>query len=202
MQRSHISVIYQVGFPITPFQEFSDTLRREKVDISLHEQPRPGPMAGLEWLLPTISVAFIARSYLDGFLKEAGKDHYTLLKAALARMTQRTMETPKIEPTLISTKGKVKEGNPYSMGFSLLAEAPDGRTIKLLLQKNDGSVDYKMATDAFLDFMADFDNVGSLILPAPDVGLDGRPRTKTVTVAFNHETAAIEWINPVPQKDL
>jgi hypothetical protein len=50
----------------------------------------------VEWFIPTAIVFFVAKSYFDGFLKEAGKDHYQLLKSKLSKTAAKTMGNPPI----------------------------------------------------------------------------------------------------------
>jgi hypothetical protein len=47
------------------------------------ETREPQTYASLEWFIPTALVVYIAKSYFDGFLREAGKNNYRSLKNAL-----------------------------------------------------------------------------------------------------------------------
>ena len=46
--------------------------------------------AGVEWLVPTAIVVFIAQKYIGTLLQEAAKDHYPKVKAALLRLIKKT----------------------------------------------------------------------------------------------------------------
>jgi len=193
--RPPLALLYQTGVPAAPFCEFADSLRANSINVHLEERPPLGPLAGVVWTMLTGAAVFIASSYFGGILKEIGKDHYELLKRALAKVTQKTMETERIEPVLIGTGGKLSQTDPFSMAFSVWAETPGGRTIKLLIPKKTGEVDYTAVTNAFLDFIARCYDEGEGVLA--ETGFDiTRRGGSPVTVAYNPETGKIEWANP------
>lgn len=137
---------------------------------------------------------FIAKSYFDGFLKEAGKDHYLVLKSKLSSLTNDVMSKPRIEPVIIGTPGKVSSNNPYSLAFSVYAEANDGNKFKLLLPKPYDTDDYTEIIYKFLEFLGDFHS-GIKVLE--NIGFDEviRPPGGMVFVHMNPETKQIEWLD-------
>ncbi|MGF6275790.1 hypothetical protein ABIB38_004196 [Massilia sp. UYP11] len=146
------------------------------------------------WTMMTMGAVFIASNYFGGILKELGKDHYLVLKEALAKLTQKTMEMPRIEPTLLGTPGKTGENDPFSMGFSIWAELPNDRSAKLLIPKVAERDDYAKLTDAFLDFVKRCHERGEGVLV--EIGFDPSRRSNPITVAYNKTTGAIEYANP------
>lgn len=189
-----IMVWYEAGIPTAPFQDFSDALSNDELFVQLEERPSSGPLAGIMWMMMTQAAVFFAASYFGGMLKELGKDHYEILKKSLARLTDETMNLPKIEPTLIGTSGKLQEGDPISMAFSVWAQLPNSRATKLLIPKNTGKVDYSSATDAFLDFVADCHERGELALF--EAGYDISKKGNPITVVYDVGTRKIQWANP------
>ncbi len=59
------------------------------LDLVVESRPSNGPLAGLEWLIPTGVILFLAQGYFNGFLNEMGKDHYEVLKAGLKALRRR-----------------------------------------------------------------------------------------------------------------
>ena len=66
----HVNII-----PSAEFEEFRRVTSVPGVDVQIVELDPPGPMAGVEWLMPTLVIGFVASSYFGGFFQEAGKDH-------------------------------------------------------------------------------------------------------------------------------
>ncbi|TDY35350.1 hypothetical protein [Janthinobacterium sp. 75] len=193
-----LAIIYASGFPNASFHQFADALKDETLTVHLEEREPPGPMAGLMWTMLTASALFIASSYFGGMLKELGKDHYEVLKRELAKLTKSTMDEPRIEPVLFGTAGKLDNGDPISMGFSIWAQLPNGYTLKLLIPKKTENVDYAAGTDAFLDFVLRCHEEGDNILS--DAGLDTSSRQiNPITLMYNAEIGRIEWANPIPK---
>lgn len=189
--------MYEAGFPVGLFQEFSDALNNETFTVHLHEREPMGPMAGVMWMMLTTAAVFIGSNYFGGIFKEVGKDHYELLKKALANLTEKTMEIPRIEPVLIGTSGKVGKNDPFSMAFSVYANLPDGRTVKLLMPKRNDNVDYAETTNAFLNFMARCYSEGESVLAEAE--FDFLRGDNPITVAYNPDTAKIMWMDPRPK---
>lgn len=192
--RPQLAVTYPPDVPIAPFQNFATALNCDKYSVHLEERSFGGPYAGIMWTMVTGVAVFFASSYIGGMLKEHGKDHYELLKKSLAKLTDETMSLDRIEPVLVGTSGKLKEGDPISMAFSVWAQIPDGHTVKLLIPKNTGEMDYAPATDAFLDFIRQCHEKGETTLV--EAGVDILRRPNPITVVYNSDSRSIEWANP------
>lgn len=192
--RPQLAVIYPPHASITPFRNFQNALNCNKYSVHLEARPLGGPFAGVMWTMVTGVAVFFASSYIGGILKELGKDHYELLKESLAKLTIDTMSHERIEPVLVGTSGKLKEGDPISMAFSVWAQVPSGQTVKLLVPKNNGQVDYASATSAFLDFMQECHEKGEVALIGAGVDISRRPNP--ITVIYNPESRNIEWADP------
>ena len=189
-----LAVVYQSGMPTDSFEEFANFLTGNSLRVHVEARDHQGPYAGIMWTMMTMGAVFIASNYFGGILKELGKDHYLVLKEALAKLTQKTMEMPRIEPTLLGTPGKTGENDPFSMGFSIWAELPNNRSAKLLIPKVAERDDYAKLTDAFLDFVKRCHERGEGVLV--EIGFDPSRRSNPITVAYNKTTGAIEYANP------
>ncbi len=133
MDMPHIGISYEKNIPEYIFSEFLDAVSNEKLLIQVKSREQGGSYAGIEWLLPTVVIAYISKSYFDAFLKEMGKDHYLLLKKGLASLRERLVGEKAPKVTIISTPGKTNKDNKYSFVFSIIAEAEQGQRFKLLI---------------------------------------------------------------------
>ena len=194
MKSPDIAIVYEETLSSDLFDNFGNSLKEENLNIVVEARPISGPYAGLEWFLPTAIMVYIGKSYFDGFLKEAGKDHYNKLKESLSGLTQKTMSIPRIEPIIIvSSEGKIRKNNPYSLAFSVYAEANDGNRFKLLLPKPNKSIDYTEIIYKFLDFLNDFHN-GVKVLE--EIGVEEKKYMgKLILVHMNPESRKIEWLD-------
>jgi hypothetical protein len=88
------------------FAEFGRELAADGLDVRVESEPDPGPFMGIEWLLPTAIFVFLGKSYFDGFLKEAGKDHYQILKNALKKVSSKFFGKDAPKGRIVSSAGK------------------------------------------------------------------------------------------------
>lgn len=194
IKKPNIAIAYNEKLPVEPFREFEDAISGGGVQVFSEEQPDSGPYACPEWFVLPLAAVFIAKSYFDGFLKEAGKEHYHSLKAGLSRLTNNVMGNPRIEPVILGSPGKVSSTNPYTVALSIYAEANDGNRFKLLLPKPSKSENYTEIIYKFLEFLNDFHS-GVKVLG--DIGFDDsvRPPGGHIFVHLNKETKQIEWLD-------
>jgi hypothetical protein len=189
-----IAISYVEGIPSEFFDDFVLTIKQENLDVIVFSRPESGAYAALEWFLPTMIAAYISKSYFDGFLKEMGKDHYQTFKNSLASLTNKTMSHPRIEPLVFGSEGKVKKDNPYSLAFSIYAEANDGKKFKLLIPKPNALNDYTDVIYSFLEFLSDYHGG---IKQLNDIGFNDaqRPPSDLILVHMNLENKKIEWVD-------
>ncbi len=194
MNSPDIALVYNKNLSSKLFEEFEKTIRNEKLSIRIEEKENDEPYACTEWFILTSAAIFIAASYFSGFLKEAGKDHYIKMKSGLSGLTNEIMSKPKIEPVILGTKGKINSNNPYTLAFSIYAEANDGNNFKLLLPKPNDIEDYTEIIYAFLEFL---NNFHSGISNLGNIGFDYdiTPPGKLIFVHMNLETKEIEWLD-------
>ena len=84
-----IAVTYNEHCSSDPFQEFADVVRVESLRLVVCPIPDSSANACIEWfMIPLAGAVFFAKSYFDGFLKEAGREHYQGLKKSLAHHPQ------------------------------------------------------------------------------------------------------------------
>ena len=189
-----IALFYDEDISSDLFDGFERLLHDENISVRIESKPKEGPFACAEWFVPTVVAIFIGKSYFDGFLKEAGKDHYSLLKTKISGLANKVMTRPKIEPIILGTQGKLLSHNPYSLAFSIYAEANDGNRFKLLVPKPPNSADYTKIVCKFLDFLEDY-HAGLKSLEDIGYEIGTKPIAGHIFLHLNPETEEIEWVD-------
>ena len=190
-----IAVIMSETLPDAFVADLLPELEAPGLSLEVGRVPLAGPQATLVWLAPTALIVFIAKSYFDGFLKEAGKDHYQRLIAALGELGRRAKAVP---VTLIGTPGKAPADQPYSLLFAIYFDGGQQRVFKFLVPNDGDEAAAEAAMAAFAAFLKAYyedtlpPDHAALIHGAPAFG-------RTTLVAFNPATARIEPIHPVTQ---
>ncbi len=134
----HIGISYQEGVPPSIIDKFIDNI--SVGDISLTVEKRPiTPYAAMEWVVPSVIFAYLSKSYFDAFLKEAGKDHYILLKNSLAALFKVIL-------------GKKPEDRPRvrSLLFSILSQSHEGVPLKFIFPEGVSHEKYEIILSELL----------------------------------------------------
>jgi hypothetical protein len=195
-----IVVSYSDIIPDELMQPFTDAVTTPAVAVSVHRRESL-IFAGVEWLLPTAAFLYVAKSYFDAMLKEAGKEHYHILKAKLPLLWEKFFSRQRaIHVTaVVSGAAKVEATPTFSRAMSLMAEGPDGLVIKLLL--HDGAAPHELdaAVDRFFAFLADYhrgvvaERIAQELRSIP-------PSGRQVLVARDPETGDLSVVDPRPPK--
>jgi hypothetical protein len=159
MPSAHFELLvrYPKTLPDDDLREFVDVVAREHISLKV-DREGGGAQAGVEWLLPTtvaVIFAFASKAYLDGFMKEAGKDHYQALKKAIGRLGTRFTKAP----TILAASGskKLAPHDRYSPVFSLMVRGQSG-LIKLLVPNRASQEELETAAFAFLKLIEALDS--------------------------------------------
>src|SRR5207249_3716927 len=180
-----IGIGYRDTVPKEIVDQLTRTIAHEKLDLRVEAAPANEVVAALEWLLPTAVVIFLGKAYFDAFLKEAGKDHYHLLKAGVASLWRAFFgEERTLRLRIIAAAGKLPDAGPYSLAFSIVAEAEGGYRFKLLVEDSIDEKDFSAVTAQFLDFLDAYhaaEGQGPLLEGIRDVRAVGR----TILVAYD-----------------
>ena len=199
MEMPHIALFHTRSIPSEAFAEFLQVVSTEGLSLQVEARDDDGPQAALEWLIPTAFIAYIAKPYFDGFLKEAGKDHYALLKVGLKSLYGKLVGPGAPQLTLVSSKGKLKSEQPYSLVYSIVAEAGADLRFKLLLERSATRVEYEEVISSFLAFL-DAYHAGALGSTTLDKLKRTRVVCRTLLLAFNPTSGQIEPIDPLSNK--
>lgn len=154
MERGHIHLTYPDSFP----DSFGETVTSDITHDGLHiilKREEPKVWSSVEWMIPGLIAAYILKSYFEGFLKEAGKDHYILLKKCLNKLLKLTHDAP--DPLVVSelSPNKLDKSNTQSKAISVYFELKDGTIVKLLFDNELALEDWIAALDLFMDLLND-----------------------------------------------
>jgi hypothetical protein len=190
-----IGIIYSEYLPNDIFESFGASIESENLNVLVQSKPDGEAFCCPEWYIPAAVVAYIGKSYFDGFLKEMGKDHYQTLKDKLSNLSNDIMSKPRVEPVLFGTEGKISGKNPFSAVLAIHSETIDGYTFKLLVPKATGSLDYSPHIHSFLEFLSDY-HLGLKGLSSIGYRTEfTRPPGGYIFVQFNSSTNCIEWLD-------
>lgn len=104
-------------------------------------------------------VLFITENYFDGFLKEAGKDHYGVVREASINLWNDYFgSNNKPKYIEIGTPGKVNPFDPYTSLFSIMSKTKDELRIKFLFREDYSEQQFSKAYGRYLDFLSDLSN--------------------------------------------
>ncbi len=157
MNRStdHIEVDLPEDMPEFLVDNVIEELQEKGLKIKIHKRIMYGTMAAIDWLIPTAIVVCIFKSYFDGFLKEAGKDHYNTLRCWLKSLADKGRLIKVHTIFANESSNKKAKNNTQSKSVSLLIQTKNHKTIKLLFDNDLNKEDWDNAIDQFLDFAID-----------------------------------------------
>jgi hypothetical protein len=151
-----LALLYNEKIPKEVEHDFALDIDHPEIRFRSEQLEDKGPYAGIAWLLPTAVILWIGKSYFESFLKEAGKDHYHLLKKALARIWHKLFSKEKIISISIITSGKApKKGDddPYSIAFSIIYPIAPKTILKFLFHNDNSISDYETYVDLISDLV-------------------------------------------------
>ena len=152
---SHIALIHHDRVPAIILDEFCENVNADSLNIKRISRPEPGPQAGLEWLAFPVIAVLLLKPYFDGFMKEAGKDHYHILKNALKELWGKLFSREhnfRVAIVTVSGEKKLK----YSMMFAIYASVDNDQLVKLLIREDCSEDEYPESIDAFLNFVESY----------------------------------------------
>ncbi len=194
-------ISYQLPLPQEAVQPLIDAVNAPGLTLVVEPRPPSGPFAGFQWLLPTAVFIWFGKSYFDGFLKEAGKDHYALVKRGLGSLWPLFFgESRGARVTAVGTLGKIRpDGAKYSLGISILAEAGSGLHFKLLFPDDISAECFNVATASFLHFLEKY-YAGSLDV-ATELRLGAaRAAGGTILVTYDPDQGFFRFLDPIPRE--
>lgn len=152
---SHIALIRHDRVPARLLDEFCADINVESLNLERISRADPGPQMGIEWLAFPAIALFVLKPYFESFMKEAGKDHYLVLKEALQALWGRLFSKDRdfrVAAVTVSGEKKLK----YSMLFAIYTTVDDGHLLKLLIREDCSEEEYFASIEAFLNFVESY----------------------------------------------
>lgn len=149
-ETSHLAIVHDERAPKRLLDELCAELTVDHLHIQRIERPAQGPLLSLEWLAIPIVAVFLLKPYFNGFMTEAGKDHYVVLKKALKGLWNKVFgKERELRVSIVTVSGEKKQR--YSLSLAVYTVLEDGRRIKLVLPEDCSREEYVASIDAFLD---------------------------------------------------
>lgn len=149
----HIGIQISDEFSQEFINKSKSELESDGLDIELRVYPANQVYLMLEWALPTAIVVFLLKSYFDGFLKEAGKDHYSLLKNWLKTKAETLKPIQVISIVPETSPEKIDVNNTQSKMFSIESMTRSGLRVKFLFDNNLKIEEWNIAIDNALNLL-------------------------------------------------
>ena len=147
-----IVLIYPDDCPDEFINDEIKDFTNKKLNLKIEKVEKDAFMA-FEWVVPTAFGVYILKPYFDSFLKEAGKDHYLLLKSGLKKIVEKgKLIKAKMISATQSTK-KLSENYNQSLVVSIELQTKNNRHIKLLFDNELEKADWEDAIDQLLDLV-------------------------------------------------
>lgn len=145
----HIAIEFPDYFPENFDGFIIDGIENELLDLRV-ERKEPIAWAASEWIIPGIVAVYILKPYFESFLKEAGKEHYLLLKNKLNSILAKTKNMNINTITAKETTEKIDNSNTQSKAISIFIQTKNGIVIKLLY---DNTLDLETWQKSTIDFL-------------------------------------------------
>jgi hypothetical protein len=115
-----ILLSYTSDLPYSIVSDFIEEANGAGINV-IAEKRESGPHAGIEWMLPTAVAVYLVKPYFEEILKEAAKDHYSILKKCLLKIIR----------NLFGEKPERRQEKVSDI-FSVMSQTSDGIQIKFL----------------------------------------------------------------------
>ena len=193
MENAHLALIYDEQVPKDFLDDFCLELETKSLDFRRQPLPLQGPQASLDMLtVVTALTFFFLKPYFDSFMKEAGRDHYVLLKKTIKKLWKRFFSKDNdFHCVMITSKGKVKL--EHSLLFSIYAEIANERKVKFLIREGCSEDDFAAGIDAFFDLVESYHSD----VPYEGIVLDDeRDYWGVILIEFDPETKSLRVLDP------
>src|SRR5262245_56060114 len=121
-EEASICLVLEETIPAATVQPLVDALSSAGVPTWFERSKSDRIWASLEWYIPTAFCAYLVKGYLDGFLGEAGRDHYLAFKSGV-RLLWSTFFGPArtVRRSIVASSPNKVDGR-HSIAFSLVAQ--------------------------------------------------------------------------------
>lgn len=151
-EKPHIGIVYPSNFPVDIEDEIRTNLKHDNLTLAFRKQ-EPQMWNSIEWTIPGLIAAYLFKPYFEAFLKEAGKDHYLLLKKQLKKLLAIGKNANVTTITSTTSTNKTDKNNTQSKAISIEVEIKDGRRIKLMFDTELEISDWDLALDTIMELI-------------------------------------------------
>lgn len=152
----------------------------------------PRIMAAAEWVFPGLIAAYVLKPYFESYLKEAGKDHYSYLKAKFHELLKEAKNRKVAKMTSAGIQEDDIKKSPQSLALSIYFQTKTGTIVRLLFNRNLEIEKWIEANDNFMDLMLDHYDNKNLSNPLTDFLNQIDKDTKRLYAVIDTETN--QWI--------
>lgn len=145
----HIAIEFPDYFPSNFESMLTEGLENELLNLRVLRK-KPTPWAASEWVVPGIIAVYLLKPYFESFLKEAGKDHYLLLKTKINDILSKSKQMEVNTLTSTNTTEKIDNSNTQSKAISVFIQTEKEIMIKLLYDNNLDLETWQKLTNDFL----------------------------------------------------
>lgn len=141
----------------------------------------------LEWAVPTLIVVQILRPYFEAILKEAGKEHYEILKKVLKRALKLGK---KHHVNIVNQYGVVNSDFSNSISFSYMTK--DEKSLKILFNNVEGIKEWENYMLDIVELLSDnienypMDKLTTMLKPFADLKY-----SEKIFLSRDHKTGGI-----------
>lgn len=155
MSNHSLVVSYDAEVPKDFFEDFLRDAKSANVPVETGTRT-VGPMMALEWLLPTTVIVFLAKPFLDAFLKRAADDVadavYPKIKNAIVKLVIKVLVSTRGSWKRITPSGELpREGR--SAFFSIESETKEATRIKFVFNEGANEERYEACVNQALQFL-------------------------------------------------
>ena len=136
--------------------DFMATIDTPELKCVADKRRQRGAYAGVELFIDTAIILMIAKPYFDSFLKEAGRDHYVILKSAILALCEKLLgkdRVVKIEVVVSSNSPLKQSADPFSPAFSIIAPLGSRKRMKFVFRQEMTLEDLDKYTDLILNLV-------------------------------------------------
>lgn len=191
----HLVLVHHEQVPSNVLEQFCSDIYADSLELRRETLPSGGFHASLEILIIPAVALFLLKPYFDGFLQEAGRDHYVVLKKAIKSIWHHLFgKHDRIRTAMVSPDGV--EETEHSLSFSIYAEIDGGRKVKLLLSEDCSEDEYSAAIELFFELLECYHRGDRGAHNRID--LDGeREYWGHVFVEFDRKTSSLRVLDPI-----